>query len=734
MLDHIVVQTTAGAQRCLDFLRSNGLGRANFIPLDKMSKGAHDRAVETPEDAPRLFELITPSNFAVTPALYLGVSNTLVAPDLETATRWAYDFKTRWRVVTLDGGLIETSGTMAGGGKASRKGGMRLANGRKVLASVIDEDGSILDCKNLEKQATDALHQLQQCRKQRKELIDEIRALRKSVKDLAVKLPKQLLEFEGCDTTRVELTARIPELRTQCELNEGDIKRLKELRRNVETCRLDIAECAGQASSLEFEVAKLQKSILNAGGPRLKKQQSICDQVLESLNNADKELNTAKVCVMSSQKAATKAREAIVLAQSEFEKCKKTSMEKDAEFKKLEEEAFTVMQAFEQVKCSESKMQKELESVTREAEALKKIQLKIKGTEIELIGQLDILRKQNSDCEERKLHWDAEINKLREAAVDDDELDEFDDEAELSPPSYDEEHSCAVDMEVFDERTEKNVVKAIATSSLPVFEFALLEGYHISELKSDINILESEKASLAKNANMGAIVEYRKKEADYLARVGELDKVSEERNAARKTHEELRRLRLEKFMTGFGIITLKLKEMYQMITLGGDAELELVDSLDPFSEGIVFSVRPPKKSWKNIANLSGGEKTLSSLALVFALHHFKPTPLYVMDEIDAALDFKNVSIVANYIKERTKNAQFIIISLRNNMFELADRLVGIYKTNNCTKSVTINPRAFGVGIDQVPTRRPFVDKSNAAYQADDKSQRGEGEEMTEMDI
>ena len=160
--------------------------------------------------------------------------------------------------------------------------------------------------------------------------------------------------------------------------------------------------------------------------------------------------------------------------------------------------------------------------------------------------------------------------------------------------------------------------------------------------------------------------------------VSDLDAVTEERNNARRKHEDLRRLRLEMFMDGFGEITLKLKEMYQMITLGGDAELELVDSLDPFSEGIVFSVRPPKKSWKNISNLSGGEKTLSSLALVFALHHFKPTPLYVMDEIDAALDFKNVSIVANYIKERTRNAQFIIISLRNNMFELADRLVGIY--------------------------------------------------------
>jgi hypothetical protein len=74
----------------------------------------------------------------------------------------------------------------------------------------------------------------------------------------------------------------------------------------------------------------------------------------------------------------------------------------------------------------------------------------------------------------------------------------------------------------------------------------------------------------------------------------------------------------------------------------------------------------------------------------------QPTPLYVMDEIDAALDFKNVSIVANYIKERTKNAQFVIISLRNNMFELADRLIGIYKTHDVTKCVAINPKELVV--------------------------------------
>ena len=126
MLDHLVIQTTAGAQRCLEFLRQHNLGRANFVPLDKLSKGAHDRPVVTPEEAPRLMDLLNFKQPALAPALFLAVGNTLVAPDLETATRWAYEYEKRWRVVTLDGKLIDTAGTMSGGGKSVKKGGMRL--------------------------------------------------------------------------------------------------------------------------------------------------------------------------------------------------------------------------------------------------------------------------------------------------------------------------------------------------------------------------------------------------------------------------------------------------------------------------------------------------------------------------------------------------------------------------------------------------------------------------------
>ena len=218
--------------------------------------------------------------------------------------------------------------------------------------------------------------------------------------------------------------------------------------------------------------------------------------------------------------------------------------------------------------------------------------------------------------------------------------------------------------------------------------------HYITNIESSISRISSILSEL--KPNLKVIKEFKEKESIFNSQRKEFEELEIQRNFNRTTFENLRKTRHEEFMNGFRQVSLRLKELYQLITMGGNAELELVDSLDPFAEGILFSVMPPKKSWKNISNLSGGEKTLSSLALVFALHTFKPTPIYVMDEIDAALDFRNVSIVAEYLKKRTRDAQFIVISLRNNMFELADRLVGIYKTDQKTKSVTIDPKAFTI--------------------------------------
>ena len=110
----------------------------------------------------------------------------------------------------------------------------------------------------------------------------------------------------------------------------------------------------------------------------------------------------------------------------------------------------------------------------------------------------------------------------------------------------------------------------------------------MANVKVDIEILKEYGAK---------IVEYNDKKSD-------LNQAVAERDSKKNYCDDLKRKRLDEFMVGFNTISMTLKDMYRMITMGGNAELELVDSLDPFSEGILFSVMPPKKSWKNISNLS----------------------------------------------------------------------------------------------------------------------------------
>ncbi|OBA28515.1 RecF/RecN/SMC protein, partial [Hanseniaspora valbyensis NRRL Y-1626] len=242
-----------------------------------------------------------------------------------------------------------------------------------------------------------------------------------------------------------------------------------------------------------------------------------------------------------------------------------------------------------------------------------------------------------------------------------------------------EEHGDNNTMEI-SEKTDKPESTTPPSRSISHIDYLKLHLLTIEE-SNQINkeSLENEIALIkekldASSVNILTLEDYVIKFKSFKEKEKELADAVKNRDTVKEKSEQLKKQRYDQFMEGFNIISQSLKEMYQMITMGGNAELELVDSIDPFSEGILFSVMPPKKSWRNISNLSGGEKTLSSLALVFALHNYKPTPIYIMDEIDAALDFKNVSIVANYIKDRTKDAQFIVISLRNNMFELSERL------------------------------------------------------------
>jgi len=404
-------------------------------------------------------------------------------------------------------------------------------------------------------------------------------------------------------------------------------------------------------------VDKLNKKIKEVGGNKVKSAQSKLENCKTQLDKVKKEITRLKVEIKSAERDLKKSEEKSESYDAEVTEAENKMREMKNDRENIEKRGEELLEKIKKLKEEEQNGKEKMAHTKESLAKLEAEENKLKSDRIEIDQTITKYNEAITEETRNIKHWKREITKLKLEDIPGKEVEELKD--------------------YFSTEEGKEELMQMNTEAW----------------QYELNMMEEEFS--AKRPDLGAIEEYKRKESIYLERVAELDEMTKKKEEQRKLHDNLRKMRLNEFMEGFGIITAKLKEMYQMITLGGDAELELVDSLDPFTEGIVFSVRPPKKSWKNISNLSGGEKTLSSLALVFALHYYKPTPLYVMDEIDAALDFKNVSIIANYIKERTKNAQFIIISLRSNMFELADRLVGIYKTYNCTKSVSINPGKIG---------------------------------------
>ncbi|KAH9288971.1 hypothetical protein KI387_033088, partial [Taxus chinensis] len=215
-----------------------------------------------------------------------------------------------------------------------------------------------------------------------------------------------------------------------------------------------------------------------------------------------------------------------------------------------------------------------------------------------------------------------------------------------------------------------------------------------AEFKSKMDSISSEIERTA--PNLKALDQYevlREKERE----------VIEEFEAARKEEKEItdkfnsvKQKRYERFMDAFSHISTNIDKIYKQLTqsnthpFGGTAYLSLENEDDPFLHGIKYTAMPPTKRFREMEQLSGGEKTVAALALLFAIHSFRPSPFFVLDEVDAALDNLNVAKVAAFIKSKShdenkdndKNGvgfQSVVISLKDTFYDKADALVGVYR-------------------------------------------------------
>lgn len=660
-LDCIIVDTVDTAQACIEALKKNSVGSGTFVALEKQEKWREPymRKQSYPDNVPRLVDLIKVNDENLMLAFYYSLRNTLVATDLNQATKIAYGGQQRHRVVTLKGEVIEVQGTMSGGGNP-----MKGRMGTKVQVEEISPE----TIKNMQQTLAENEQSLKECQRRKYEL-------EPLTEDLNRKLENAKETVRGSTFALKSLNEQI----TSARNSEKEIlKRIKEIipdeaaqemaQKNIDKFRTEYEKADAKASKTREENEELTKKIVNIS-------KGILDGPKENLKNLQNEkISTDKIILAANVEIKTAARN-LANSEKKLNTAKSDLTENEQNLEGFDKRLNVICKEAEEGREKMELLQVECENLGREitdkSKSKKNLDAqtqKLENNKIDCTHKLEKLRENLQSHEGENKHYIRLKSQLK-----------LHDVVSL-------ENGCFVDNE---ENPSFSNDKNKEGEELKKYEEDDLDDADKDQLKNAIKGLEEDLATRAPNLN--AIESYNTLQKKFMERVSELEEITNQRDQLCSNHDELRKQRLDEFMGGFTKIRLKLKEIYRTVTLDGDAELELVDSLDPFTEGIVLSVRPPKKSWKNVGNLSGGEKTLSSLSLVFALHEFRSTPIYVMDEIDAALDFKNVSIIAHYIKERTKNAQFIIISLRNNMFELCDRLFGIYKVKNCTSATFISP-------------------------------------------
>ena len=294
-LDNMVVDSVESGQHCIEHLRKNNLGRANFILLDRLAKRDMS-TLDTPENVPRLFDLVKPKHDLLRPAFFHVLQNTLVAEDLDQAERIAYGAK-RWRVVTLDGKLIDTAGTMSGGGSRVVKGKMS-----SKLASDVSRD----QVSKLE-QDRDTLEQtFVEFQQKQQELEGTSRSLNQQLPELDTKAQKIALELESFNRNIADSQRRVQELGAEKTATKTDKGRVSSLEKSIATMEKEISKLRAETADVEAEIKALQDKIMEIGGVKLRLQKAKVDDLKQQIDTLTEQASNAEVSKSKEEKQRIK--------------------------------------------------------------------------------------------------------------------------------------------------------------------------------------------------------------------------------------------------------------------------------------------------------------------------------------------------------------------------------------------------------------------------------------------
>ena len=282
---------------------------------------------------------------------------------------------------------------------------------------------------------------------------------------------------------------------------------------------------------------------------------------------------------------------------------------------------------------------------TKLAEELKELDSKIVESNSSVSGKKDKLQKKQEDQNRYSAQFERLTLLLNSA------------ETEIRNLKQNFQESQSRDLMEFEERMYK-ITKPVA------------------EIKDKLLSCREELRSLG-NVNLMAVEEFAEEKDRYERQKANFDDTQKSLDNLIRVSEEIKSKSSEMFLETYNKIKKNFHNMFRRLFNGGRGELRLEDPMNVLTSGIEILAQPPGKKLQNMMQLSGGEKALTAIALLFAIQNLKPSPFCLLDEIEAALDESNVTRFANYLHKLTRHTQFIVITHRRGTMEKADRLYGI---------------------------------------------------------
>ena len=613
-LQNIVTDTEEDAKRLVEHLRKNNLGRASFLPitsvhgrkLDKI-KGKEEGVIGIASD---LIKYSKKYEQIITNLL----GRTVIVNNMDTAIKVAKQNNYSFRIITVEGDIINPSGAITGG-SITKKTVNILGRGREI--------------EKLQKQVNELKEKIEKISKEKeeyeesiKDIFEESKELEKELQqiDITYATEKQKVLAKEENITRIE--TRINKLK---EEQEKIIEEKNQSISNKENVQKKIEE-------LSEEIEKLSKVIQESSDLNKDTQKYVDDLNFDITN--------LKISVSSFDESETSLDEIQERIKNEIENANQSINNKQVQIEQIKQDNILLEKSIEETKEKIEAIKEEVKTSGSKIEKLKQDRIekneKLTKQEEEITSKFKViedLKSQIVKIDSRKEKIEEDINNI---------INKMWDEYELTPNN------------VTDYKKPENVQETQK---------------RVNNLRKDLRELGS--------VNVDAIEEYKNMKERYDFMCEQRVDLENTMSKLRKIIADMTQTMKEQFKTQFDLINKNFQEVFRELFGGGNANLKLEDENNILECGIDINVQPPGKKLQNMMLLSGGERAFTAIALLFAILKINPAPFCVLDEIEAALDDVNVYRFADYLKKFSKDTQFLVITHRKGTMEAADTVYGV---------------------------------------------------------